>query len=106
MKKLIAITAVTMMFLNAGCNTYWYQRDTTFDQCQKDVFECRKKLLEYSDLSYVEDYEVKFMECCMLQKGYGPVEEDKLPFNVKRQRPESSFNWQMYGISGTLNGQE
>ncbi len=33
------------------------------------------------------DYEHKFMEECMRQKGYDLVSEDKLPLTAKREDP-------------------
>jgi hypothetical protein len=33
------------------------------------------------------DYEIKFMNDCMVEKGYGGVSQGQLPLDAKRQVP-------------------
>jgi hypothetical protein len=51
------------------------------------------------------NYEFEFMEDCMVQKGYRPVKESKLPLRVKREDPDQLLHWRLRGVAGTVNGQ-
>lgn len=96
------ITFCISLVIFSGCTQYWYQEDVSFDQCKQDRKACLDALMQRSDMSYVTDYEIKFMESCMQEKGYRLVGKDELPMEVKRQEPETSLHWRMKGIAGTL----
>lgn len=104
MRNILTTTAFcVLLMLFSGCTKYWYRPDTTFDQCKRDRNACLDALVQRSDMSYITDYEIKFMETCMREKGYEMVEKDQLPMDVKRQEPETSLHWRMNGLAGTLN---
>ena len=100
-KLLFPITIV--LILSCGCSQYWYQEAKTFDQCTRDRQGCFEELKKRSDFGNVTvDYEIKFMEECMTKKGYEAVEQEKLPLDIKRQEPPSSFHWRARGVAGEL----
>ncbi|MHC4552284.1 MAG: hypothetical protein ACYSUT_05900 [Planctomycetota bacterium] len=104
MKHILFIAACCIsLVIFSGCAQYWYQEDTTFNQCQQAQKECLDALLQRSDMSYVSDYEIEFMKTCMYEKGYRLVTEDELPMDVKRKKPETSLHWRMKGIAGTID---
>ncbi len=100
--RLCIIAFCTITFLFSGCTKYWYRQDTSFEQCKQDRKACMDALLQRSDMSYVTDYEIKFMETCMREKGYELIEKRKLPMEVRRQEPETSLHWRMNGIAGSV----
>ena len=78
---------------------------TTFDECQADRAECRAELLKRADLQYVSDYERRFMENCMQQKGYRLVSAHDLPLDARRVEPNlaTAVPWDhFYGLAGSL----
>ena len=48
------------------------------------------------------DYEFKFMEDCMHQKGYTLLKENELPLRVKREDPERTLHTRLHGVAGTI----
>jgi hypothetical protein len=103
MRRFICIVLWAAMFCClSGCTQYWYQEDKTFKECEQDRDACFKELQKRSDLSGTLDYEFKFMEQCMMEKGYRLVGEDKLPLDVKRQDPDRTMNWFTKGIAGKV----
>ena len=94
------------MLLFAGCTTYWYQAGKTIDECKQDRLGCFEELKKYSsNWRDMEDYEFKFMEDCMRQKGYTLLKEGELPLRVKREDPDRTLNWWIHGMAGTLTEQ-
>jgi len=104
MKKYIAIVSILIpTALFAGCSTYWYQEGKSFDECKQARTECRAELLKRSDLSGLTvDYEVKFIENCMGQKGYRLVTAEDLPLDMRREEPDTTFHWRTVGVAGTI----
>ena len=106
MRNLTVILLICLICLSAGYAKYYYQEGKTFGECAKDREDCLAELKKRMGSQIPGDYEYKFMEECMKQKGYRLVTEDKLPLNVKRQDPDTSLQGQLYGyrrgIAGTL----
>ena len=100
-----------LICLFTGCSKYYYQESKSFNECAKDRADCvdelQKRLAGQSQRP--GGYEYKYIEDCMKHKGYRLVTENKLPLNVKRQDPDSSFQGQLYGyrrgIAGDLDGE-
>jgi hypothetical protein len=66
--------------------------------------ECLDELKNYSsNWNNMGDYELKFMENCICQKGYTLLGEGELPLHVKREGPYRLSSYYPYGISGTIN---
>lgn len=109
MKNLTVLLLLGLICLSGGCAKYYYQEGKTFQECARDRADCyaelQKRLADQSQRP--GDYEHKFMEDCMKQKGYRLVTENKLPLDVKRQDPDTSLQGQLYGyrrgIAGTLD---
>jgi hypothetical protein len=96
-----------VVVLCTGCAKYWYQEGKTFEQCKQDRMACLQELKKRSDFSgATADYEFKFMEACMKQKGYRLVSEKKLPLSAKRERPDMTLHYRMKGIAGDLLEQQ
>jgi hypothetical protein len=104
MHKIFILMLLSAIFLfSAGCAKYWYQEGKSFGECKQDQAKCFAELQKHSDFSNpTVEYEIKFMNDCMMEKGYREVSQDKLPLDAKRQGPESSFHWRARGIAGTL----
>ncbi len=102
MKKFLSITLLSLMCCFAGCTSYWYQEGKTFEECRRDVSECRSEMRKYSDKDInLGVYDLKFEKSCMEAKGYRLVKERDLPLRVRRQGPASSeegYN----GVAGLL----
>ena len=100
-----------LIYFSGGCAKYYYQEGRTFHQCARDRADCFSELKKRlgSEDQKPGDYEHKYMENCMKQKGYELVTEDKLPLDVKREDPDSSLYGFLYGyrrgIAGTLDEQ-
>ncbi len=106
MKKLIISTFLSSIIFLTGCSKYWYQEGKSFEECKNARDECFGELQKRSDLSNLTvEYEIKFMNDCMTEKGYREVSQDELPLDAKRQEPESSFHWRARGLAGTLKKQ-
>lgn len=102
MKKLIISILFVCGFFLAGCTTYYYQQNKSIDQCKQDRQACVGELQKYSTLQEFGEYERKFMEDCMRQKGYSLITKDKLPIKVRREEPEQTLHWRIHGVAGTL----
>ena len=104
MRRVIAITLILIpMLLFTGCTTYWYQANKTIDECKQARMECLDELKEYSS-NWIEmgDYEFKFMEDCMRQKGYSLLKEKDLPLRVKRENPDLLMDARLRGVAGAI----
>lgn len=99
-------TTIVGLCLAAGCQQkYWYQEGKTFDDCKADRADCRAELLKRADLNYVSDYERRFMENCMQQRGYRLVPAKELPLDARREEPNvaSAVPWdRSYGVAGSI----
>lgn len=110
MKMCIVLGVLGLTLLLAtGCGQrYWYQEGKTFDECKADRTACRAELLERTDLNRIGDYERRFMQDCMQQKGYRLVSEKELPLIVKREDsdiPSEVPSARGYGVAGALTKQ-
>ncbi|MCP4260878.1 MAG: hypothetical protein GY774_25720 [Planctomycetes bacterium] len=102
MKKILSIILLTSMCCFAGCTSYWYQEGKTYEECSRDLRECRSEMQKYSDKGYnLGVYDLKFEKECMGQKGYRLVKERDLPLRVRRQGPASSEEG-YHGVAGIL----
>ncbi|MHC4645026.1 MAG: hypothetical protein ACYTBJ_05975 [Planctomycetota bacterium] len=104
---MIRLTVVTLLLMTvgslAGCTTYWYQAGKTIDECKQDRLGCFEELKKYSsDWQDIGDYEVKFMEDCMRQKGYTLLKEGELPLRVRREDPDRLLHARLHGVAGTI----
>jgi len=103
MTKVLTIASLILVSFFAGCATYWYQEGKGFEECKRDRAECRNELLKRSDLrGLTMDYEVKFMEDCMGQRGYRLATAEDLPLDMRREEPDTTFHWQTVGVAGTI----
>jgi hypothetical protein len=102
MPRLLTIALLAAACLAQGCAQYWYQEGRTFEQCQQDRLDCFDELRKRSDLTGTGDYEFKFMQECMQQKGYRLVKEDELPLDARRETPKTSLDYRMKGIAGSI----
>lgn len=87
-----------------SCARYYYREGTSFEQAQKDRAACMVELEKRVTDAKPGDYEHKFMEECMRQKGYDLVSEDKLPLSAKREDPDMSMRGFLYGRRRGLAG--
>jgi hypothetical protein len=94
------------LLLTAGCGEkYWYQEGKTFDECKADRAACRAELLKRTDRDRIGEYERRFMEDCMQQRGYRLVKEKELPLAVKREDADIPSEVPMargYGVAGSI----
>jgi hypothetical protein len=105
MRRLSILLLLSSVFFLAGCSKYWYQEGKTFDECKQARGECFAELKKRTDFSNPTiDYELEFMNDCMMKKGYREVSQDELPLDVKREEPPSSLHWRTRGVAGTLRG--
>lgn len=104
MKKFLMATLLSVLLCHfSGCATYWYQADKTINECKQNRFECFEELKKYSsNWRDMGEYEFKFMEDCMRQKGYTLLKEGELPLRVKRQDPDRLTHFRLHGVAGTL----
>jgi len=95
----------------SGCGKYYHQEGKSLTECKQDCARCVAELNKYRDANAEEDlaryntaydYEGKFLDTCMKDKGYKIVYENKLPLKVKRQKPDP---WNRYdrGFAGTID---
>jgi hypothetical protein len=104
MKSYLLLLLILSVVFLSGCEQYFYQEGKTFDEAAMDRKNCREELLRRYDLQGVtKKYEIEFMENCMAEKGYIIVNEDKLPIELKRERPRTSLHWAAKGIAGTID---
>ena len=108
MKRYASVTLILiLMLLFTGCTRYWYQADKSIDECKADRHECFEELKKYSsNWQEMGQYEFKFMEDCMKQKGYSSVKEKTLPLNVRREDPDRLENWFTKGVAGSLEKEQ
>ena len=110
-RTLILILLALACFL-PGCGKYYYHQAKPLAQCRQDASQCLGELYEYRDANAEEDparfnvaydYEGKFLDTCMKDKGYKITSEHKLPLKVKRENPDP---WNLYdrGLAGTIDG--
>lgn len=104
MQKLLLLVCLSVLFfVPAGCAKYWYQEGKSFDECQRARAECFDALKQRTDFSSpTVEYEMKYMNECMQEKGYREVSAKELPLEVRRQEPDTSLHWRTRGIAGTL----
>ena len=108
MKRYASATLILiLMLLFTGCTKYWYQADKSIDECKADRHECFEELKKYSSNQHDRgEYEFKFMEDCMKQKGYSAVKENELPLRVRREDPDRTDNWFTKGVAGSLGKEQ
>jgi len=103
---LLFLVVALGLSLGGGCGQkYWFQEGKTFSQCVMDRKACRAELLRRTDLNRIGEYERKFMENCMQQRGYRLVTEKELLLDVKREDSDipSEVPWARgYGVAGRL----
>ena len=102
LKSFVGALLLVLICLSAGCTRYYYQEGKSFEECKKDRADCLRELAKRVEKPAYGDYEFKFMEECMENKGYRLVTEDKLPLRVKRADPDQLDDWRLRGIAGTL----
>ncbi|MHC4155731.1 MAG: hypothetical protein ACYST6_12520 [Planctomycetota bacterium] len=105
MKRVLGLTTLMAVALCslAGCTTYWYQEGKTFDECKQERLECHEEVKKYSQSQEeLGRYEFKYMEDCMVRRGYRLVTTYKLHVTVKREDPNLAVPWQIHGVSGFL----
>lgn len=105
-KVVLLLVTLLCICLGSGCAKYYYQEGQTFNDCKKDIAACSSELSKRVTNQSTGDYEHKFMEDCMKNKGYLLVTEDKLPLGAKREDPDLSLRGFLYGqrrgIAGDL----
>ncbi len=106
MAKLIILLFLSSIIFLTGCSKYWYQEGKSFEECKNARDECFAELKKRTDFSNpTMEYEIKFMNDCMTEKGYREVPQDELPLDIKRQEPDSLFHYRARGLAGTLKKQ-
>lgn len=111
MKSFLVLLLLVLICLFTGCAKYYYQEGKTFNECSSACKDCYTELQKRLAVQTRRpgDYAHKFMEDCMERKGYSLVTEDKLPLDVKRQKPDTTLQGYLYGyrrgIAGTLDGE-
>ena len=111
MRRWAGILLVILLCFCSGCAKYFYQEGKSFSQCLKDRADCVKELNKRLAVQSKSpgDYEHKFIEDCMMRRGYRLVTEGKLPLGVKRQDPAQTLRGFLYGqrrgIAGTVDEQ-
>jgi len=111
MRILTATLLCALACLLCGCGKYYYQPSKTLTECKQDARDCWSELQKYNDhhadedparYNIAYDYEGKFLDTCMKEKGYDIVTEPKLPLRVKREKPDP---WDLYdrGLAGQLD---
>ena len=100
-------TIIVGLALAVGCQPrYWYREDRTISQVKADQADCRAELLKRTDRHHVSDYERRFMEDCMRQRGYRLMRDSDLPLDVRREEPNvvTAVPWnRFYGMAGSLD---
>lgn len=98
---------VIILCLCSGCAKYFYQEGKTYNQCLKDRYDCiqevNKRLAIQTNSS--GGYKHKFIEDCMIRRGYRLVTEDELPLTAKRLDPAQTLHGFLYGQRRGIAGQ-
>jgi len=102
MKRYVVYLLPALLCLSAGCAQYWYQEGKSYEECMKDRADCVEELEKRVAKPDFGDYEYKFVEDCMMRKGYGLVTEDELPLDAKRADPDRTIHYKIKGIAGTI----
>lgn len=103
MRLYILLIVSGVLCLLSGCSKYWYQEGKTFNECRMDREECFQELKKRTDFeNSTSEYEIKYMNDCMRQKGYRVVSQKELPLDVKREEADRSSNWRNCGLAGQL----
>jgi hypothetical protein len=101
--KLLFSICLSGLFFSGGCAKYWYQEGKSFEECKQARNECFAELKKRTDFSSpTSDYEIKYMNQCMQEKGYRQVSAKELPLEAKREEPDTTLNWRARGLAGTL----
>ena len=101
MLRFFTVILLAAICFNAGCAKYWYQEGNAIGEAKRDRQGCLDELKMYSsDWREMGEYEFKFMNECMKEKGYDRVTEKKLPLRVRREDPDLSRHYRMKGIAG------
>ena len=103
MKLCMLLIVSGALCLLSGCSKYWYQEGKTFNECKMARAECFEELKKRTDfVNQSSEYEIKFMNQCMREKGYREVSQKQLPLDVKREEADTSLNWRARGVAGQL----
>ncbi len=99
MRRWAAILLVTLTCFCTGCAKYYYQGGKSFVECKEDRAGCTAELNKRLAVQSQRpgDYEYKFIEDCMKNRGYRLVTEGRLPLGVKRQDPAQTLRGILYG---------
>jgi hypothetical protein len=104
MKLCMLLIVSGALCLLSGCAEYWYQEGKTFNECKAARAECFQELKKRTDFADpTAEYEVKFMNECMREKGYREVKADELPLSAKREEPDTALHWRARGLAGQLD---
>jgi hypothetical protein len=106
MNRFLWVMACVLISLSfcAGCAKYWYQEGKTFAETKQDRQECFEELKKYSsNWRDMGDYEFKFMEDCMMQRGYRLVAENKLPLRVVSVMGRCGWMWPTGSVTRGVN---
>ncbi|MHC4558720.1 MAG: hypothetical protein ACYTFW_16055 [Planctomycetota bacterium] len=102
-KFFMVVPLLVMIGFFTGCKSYWYQEGKTFEECKRDLQQCRSEMRKYSDKSLnLGVYDIRFEKDCMSRRGYRLVKENKLPLRVRRQGPGDGSYGGYYGVAGLL----
>ena len=96
------LAVVFMLIVVSGCTQYWYRCDRSFAQCQSDQMDCLKCLNCRTDYMNGVTYESKYIDACMMQKGYQLYTEDQLPLNMRREVPDDVYSGILKGVAGQI----
>ena len=91
MKSFTVLLLLCLICFSAGCAKYYYQEGKSYEQCKMDRVDCLTELKKRLavETSRPGSYEYDFIEECMKLNGYRLVTENKLPLDVKRQKPDT-----------------
>ena len=112
MDRRIIIVLVGMACFLSGCGSYYYGKGKSLNECREDCRECVAELKKFRDPNAAEDparyniaynYEGKFIDTCMKERGYKIVMQGSLPLRVKREDPDF-WIYTDRGLAGTIDG--
>lgn len=101
-KSLVILIVLLMTFFMLGCTQYWYRCDRTFNQCESDQMDCLKCLNCRTDFMNGVSYESRYIDACMMQKGYQLYTEDQLPLSIRREVPDDVYSGILKGVAGQV----